>query len=304
LDFDSALGQFAIARKSLPNDSEILSHIGFCQRRQGKFEQALANIKRACELDPLSSNINCQVAVTFMLLRNYTEAERYYERGILLSPDLALPYYWKAGLYLIWEGNTKKAWEVFKLASQDTLEDEWVVLRSITLHMFDGAYPEALDRLSSYESETFDTQFFFIPKALQYAQIYGLMGNQQLQEKYYESARNILETKIQEQPDDERFHSSLGIAYAGLDRKEDAIREGELGVQLLPISKDAWRGQYRLEDLARIYVMVGKHDLAIEKLEYLLSIPGEMSVPLLKLDPAWDPLHNHPRFKKIIESDK
>jgi tetratricopeptide (TPR) repeat protein len=174
------------------------------------------------------------------------------------------------------------------------------------LHIFDGAYQEALDRLSSYEPEAFDSQFYFIPRALLYAQIYGLMGNKQLQETYYESARNILEIKIQEQPDDEqfpeRFHSSLGFAYAGLGRKEDAIREGERGVELLPISKDAWRGQYRLEDLACIYVMVDEFDAAIDRLESLLRIPGEISVPLLKLDPAWNPLRDHPRFKKLIDS--
>jgi tetratricopeptide (TPR) repeat protein len=237
-----------------------------------------------------------------MLLRKYTEAERYYERAILLSPDLSFPYFWKAGLYLLAEGNIEKAWAVFERAPQDALEDEWIVRRSIELHMFDGNYQEALDRLSSYEPEAFETQFYFIPKAQLYAQICGLMGNRQLQETYYESARNILETKIQEQPDDERFHSSLGIAYAGLGRKEDAIREGKLAVELLPVNKEAWRGCYRVEDLARIYVMVGKLDSAIDQLQFLLDRPSEMSIPLLKLDPAWDSLHDHPRFKKLVET--
>ncbi len=56
-----------------------------------------------------------------------------------------------------------------------------------------------------------------------------------------------------------------------------------------------------LEDVARIYVMVGEFDAAIDQLEFLLSSPGEMSIPLLRLDPAWDPLRNHPRFKKLVE---
>ena len=64
------------------------------------------------------------------------------------------------------------------------------------------------------------------------------------------------------------------------------------------------RGPYRVEDLARIYVMVGEHDEAIDQLEYLLSIPGPLSIPLLQLDPAWDPLCDHPRFKKLVESGK
>jgi hypothetical protein len=51
-------------------------------------------------------------------------------------------------------------------------------------------------------------------------------------------------------------------------------------------------------------VMVGEYDLAIEQFEYLLSIPGELSIPLLRLDPAWNPLRDHPRFKKLVESKR
>ena len=56
----------------------------------------------------------------------------------------------------------------------------------------------------------------------------------------------------------------------------------------------------RIEDLARIYTMVGEYDLAIEQLEYLLSIPGEISIPLLQLDPAWSPLRDQSLFKKSL----
>jgi hypothetical protein len=48
-------------------------------------------------------------------------------------------------------------------------------------------------------------------------------------------------------------------------------------------------------------VMVGEYDAAIEQLEFLLERPGWISIPLLRLDPAWDPLRKHPRFKKLVE---
>ena len=141
---------------------------------------------------------------------------------------------------------------------------------------------------------------------LQFAviEINGLMEDQQAEQAHYESARGTLESIIQEQPEDARFHSSLGIVYAGLGRKEDAIREGQLAVDLLPVTKEAWKGTFQVEALAKIYAMVGEFDAAIEKLEYLLSIPSEVSIPLLQLDPAWDPLRNQPRFKKLIEPGK
>ncbi len=110
----------------------------------------------------------------------------------------------------------------------------------------------------------------------------------------------MLEIKIEQHPDDSRYRSALGITYAGLGRKEDAIREGELAVELLPMSKEAWRGPARVEDLARIYTMVGEYDAAIDQLESLLAVPSHTAVPMLRIDPAWEPLRDNPRFQALL----
>ncbi len=305
LDYDRALEQFAIARKSQPNNSEVLEFVGYVQRRQGKFEEALGNIKRAFELDPLASRLAYQVALTFKLLRKYPEAERYYDRAISLSPDWPIPYARKANLYLLWEGKTEKARAVLQEALENikSTENFEIVDWLVDIDVFDGNYQEALDRLS-LKSKDIDNQYYFIPNAQRYALIYRYMNKNELAKKYYDEARSILETKIREQPEDARFHSALGIAYAGLGRKEDALREGKLAVELLPVTKEAMRGLWRVEELARIYVMVGEFNAAIDQLEFLLSNPGWMSIPLLRLDPAWDPLRDHPRFKKLLEGGK
>jgi len=305
LEYDHALEQFAIARKSQPNNSSLLSGIGWVQRRQGKFEQALANLKRACELDPLSALLMEQVGETFLLLRKYPEAERYFDRSILQAPDVTIPYDFKAHLYLHWEGSTKKPRAVLEKALENVKSTENPFIKSlVAFDVYDRNYQEALDRLSLKSEDTDSHVFYFIPSALRYARIYRYMKKKELAEKYYDEARSILESKIKERPEDERFHSSLGIAYAGLGRKEEAIREGLLAVELLPVTKDAWGGLYRVEDLARIYVIVGESDAAIDQLEFLLSAPGRMSIPLLRLDPTWDPLREHPDFKKLVEAGK
>ena len=302
-DWDRALEEFAIARKSQSNNSDLLLFIGAVQRRQGKFEEALANIKRASELDPLSNRLAEDLGKTFALMRNYPEAMRNFNRAISLAPNLPGPYSSKAELYLCWEGSTEKARAVVEEALKNirSSEESSIVNLLNTLDVYEGNYQKALDRLS-LKSEDIDDQFLFIPRAIQYARIYGYMNENELAKKYYDEGRNILEAKIQQQPDDARFHSALGIAYAGLGRREDAIREGKIGVNLLPITKEAWRGISRVRDLARIYVMVGEFDLAIDQLEFLLSIPGELSIPLLRLEPVWAPLREHPRFRKLLQA--
>jgi hypothetical protein len=50
--------------------------------------------------------------------------------------------------------------------------------------------------------------------------------------------------------------------------------------------------------------MVGEFDKVIDQIEFLLERPGVMTIQILKIHPVWEPLHNHPRFQKLMESDK
>ena len=44
--------------------------------------------------------------------------------------------------------------------------------------------------------------------------------------------------------------------------KDKAIEAGKKAVELMPVSKEAYRGTFRVADLARIYVMLGEYDAA------------------------------------------
>ena len=307
LDYDRALEEFANVRKSQINDSsDLLLLIGAVQRQLGELEEALINFKRALELDPLSSFLAQEVGTTLRILRRYPEAESYYERAISLAPDRPRVYDFKAWLYVYWEGNIEKARAVLGEALQNAraAEDPLLVDSLVLFDIYEKKYQEALEWLSLVP-ESGDNLEFFIPCALRRAQIYEYMNEEELANENYEEARRILKTKMQEQPNDARFHSLLGIAYAGLDYKDDAIREGELATKIYPATKTAGRVHCRrVEDLARIYVMVGKYDAAIDQLDLLLNKPGRISVPFLKLDPTWAPLRDHPRFKKLLEHSK
>jgi serine/threonine-protein kinase len=112
-----------------------------------------------------------------------------------------------------------------------------------------------------------------------------------------------MEGTVKDHPDNWRARGSLGLAYAGLGRKAEAIREAKRGVELLPVSKDAVAVFYPVHALAVVYTMVGEDEAALDQIEYLLSIPSRMTVWNLRLDPSWDPLRAHPRFKKLVGED-
>ena len=132
------------------------------------------------------------------------------------------------------------------------------------------------------------------------AELYGLRGETDRMRAYYDSARVVLEGRLRTQPNEARFHSELGIAYAGLGRREDAIHEGQTATRLLPVSREALLGADWIRNLAQIYTMVGMQAEAVEQLETLLSLESSLSPHWLRLDPIWAPLRGHADLERLI----
>lgn len=157
--------------------------------------------------------------------------------------------------------------------------------------------------LDSLSSDSFEFLDIFFNKNLIYASIYQTMGDHSLVKLHADSARKDLENIVREHPENPRHHADLGIAYAFLGQKDDAIREGNQAVILNPISKDAVDGPRHVRALASTLIILGEFDKAIDKLEYLMSIPAGLvvSVARLRFHPNFDPLRDHPRFKRLLE---
>jgi TolB-like protein/tRNA A-37 threonylcarbamoyl transferase component Bud32/Tfp pilus assembly protein PilF len=297
--YEPALEEFAIARKGLPNETGILDAVALIQRRQGRFHEALSNLKSAIDLSPQNARFALEIGLTNLFLRQYSQAELYLNRSISLAPDLVYPYLYKTLNYIAWNGDLVKARTTLeRMPQKNDAVSTWFWFQ---LESFERNYPAALGRLSSLSTDIINFQTFFIPKSQLAGYINHYMKKPGLARISFNSARIVLEKEMKKQPADPRIHSSLGIVYAALGRKEEAVREGKRAVELYPVSKDAVFGSQTVLDLAHIYVLLGEYDIAIDKLEYLLSIPCWISVPMLQLDPMWDPLRRHPKFQRLLK---
>ncbi len=117
---------------------------------------------------------------------------------------------------------------------------------------------------------------------------------------YFDSGAVALERLVAVRPEDPHLRADLGAAYAGFGRSSQATQEAERAVALLPLSKDMYDSSFFILALAETYVTVGEYERAIEQLETLLTIPFLLSVPMLRVDPMWDPLRDHPSFQKLL----
>ncbi len=101
-------------------------------------------------------------------------------------------------------------------------------------------------------------------------------------------------------PGDAPLHVMRGLALAYLGRREEAVREGEKGVALLPISRDGYVGPYVQHQLVRIYMILGEKEKALDLLEPLLKVPYYLSPAWLAIDPNFALLKGHPRFEALL----
>jgi hypothetical protein len=108
---------------------------------------------------------------------------------------------------------------------------------------------------------------------------------------------------------------SLIHAYMGLQERSAAMEGAgrlleELGATAEGSPEGPSRGsacrsveaRLRCAVVARVYAHFGEHEAAIDLLEELLPAPSWLTVPILEVDPIWDPLRDHPRFQALLET--
>jgi tetratricopeptide (TPR) repeat protein len=237
-------------------------------------------------------------------VREYTAASRVLERATELGPESETPYQHRIRVHVCEPGGTDQARAVLRAAGQFGLASHpRIVHEAVWLDVLDRRYQDAVRRLrAASEIDAFDWQFWFVPQGQWLGEVFRLSGQKDSARVYYEAARSTLESKVREFPEDPRYYSSLGIVYAGLGNRDEAVRAARRGVDVLPISREAYRGLYAVEALAHVYTMVGENEAALTELERLLSIPSHMCAGSLRIDPRWDPLREHPRFRRLVEA--
>jgi tetratricopeptide (TPR) repeat protein len=298
-NYDRALQAFTRARRSRPSDPSILSVIGHVYRRQGQWSKALAYEQEGERLNPLDVGQAETLAHLYATLRQFPAANYYWDRALAQQPRSVSYRLNKALSYLNLTGDLKGAQRFLPDVSENISptgnHDVAISLNDITLLLSDEQQTRLL-RLRPAALDG-DTAALALAKGL----VHRRRNQPALAHASFDSARVVLQDKVRRHPNEDPFyHAMLGLALAGLEHPEDAVREGERAVALLPYPAGGPESTLMPANLARIHVLLGHREKAIDLLTVVFSRPGPLSAAWLRVDPFWDPLRGSPRFQRLL----
>ena len=244
----------------------MLTWLALAEESLGRGDAALEHLKEAERLDPRSAITCRRLAEALVGLRRYREARETVDRGLAFAPSSLDLIQDKVVTYL-GEGNLAGARTVLQAVPKSVDPSVLIVFFARYWDLgwvLDDAQRDLLLRLTPAAFD--DNRGSW---GIHLAEAFALKGDGTNVRHHAEAARKRFEEDLRASPDDPQLHVLLGISLAYLDRKEEAIREGERGVALLPVSKDARTGPYFQHQLVRIYMLVGEPEKALDRLEPL-----------------------------------
>ena len=297
-NYEAALNEFAIAKRSLPNSAEVYMAIGAIERRQGKWAQSTANFEKAASLSPKDSFILVNLADNYRANKDFETADKIFDRAIEAAPNSLSARAEKAMLAFIWKGDLSMMQKDLADMPPGVDPEGLVTFGWVQLFMLQRKFPEALAALKQLpQAVPYDDK----PREFFEGVIYTFLNDKEKARSAFERARPVVEEALRKSPDAASRHMTLGMILAGLDQKEAAIAEGKRAVELLPESQDALEGPKITLLLAQIYTWTSEPSQALQLLEHSLNTANGVTVPSLNLDPVWDPLRSDPRFQALIE---
>jgi TolB-like protein len=295
-DYNGARELFEKLERELPSSSEVLEALAKIARRQSRWKESLRLWEQAAKLNPRDARLFMDHAWTFSALREYSAAEGMINQALAIAPGDPQLLFNKAYLYQT-IGSLVEARAVLEKIPATEKSDDLTTMRVVQLTL-ERRFEEAARLLEQKQPNEagYDHQWL--------GWLRSLTGDMDGARTAYLEAKARLTIREQQQPHNYGAVGTLALCEAGLGNKEAALRDGERAMSLMPASEDPMFGPKSEETLAAVEAQVGEAERAIVRIERLLVTPYgafPLTQASLRLDPIWDPLRQHPRFKAIVE---
>jgi TolB-like protein/Tfp pilus assembly protein PilF len=306
-DYNGALAELEVARRTLPNDPRIFEWTGYILRRRGQQEQGVDNLESSVELDPRNPYTLQQLALSYRILRRYAEEAAVLDRALTIVPNDVATKTIRASVDFNWKAETRPLHETIDsilAGGPSAISDAAGDWFTCALAERDSKAAERA-LVASGDNPCWSDSVVNLSRSFGEGLLARMMKDEARARAAFTKARLEQEKIVQARPDYGPPLCVLGLIDAALGQKEEALREGRRAIDLTPVEKDSINGSQMLVYFAMIAAWVGEKDTALQYLAANAQSPGGSMVATygaLKLLPFWDPLRGDPRFEQFVQS--
>jgi TolB-like protein/Flp pilus assembly protein TadD len=300
-EFDAALAELELARRSLPNEAEIPHYIGAILRRQGRWEESMRRMEEAMEIDPRSAFLARDRSWSYLALRRYDEARRILENVLAWKPEDLAFQLGRADIDFLEKADLRSLQKVIAEAPAATNADLLAIERT-QLALLRRDYPALAQAIAEYRRADIAGGGYVTPR--EYFEGIAARGQGDLAgaERAFLRARERAAAHVEALPDEAKALMVLAEVDVKLGRKDEARREAERAAEMLPVAKDAFHGPGLRERLAGVYAQIGDTERALTVLEEIVGRPAGPHYGVLRLEQSFEALRGHPRFEEMLAS--
>jgi tetratricopeptide (TPR) repeat protein len=322
-DGDRALAEIERAAELAPDSAELDLTAAFVYKRQNRFRERVAALRRAEVLEPQNIRVRAVLVRTYRWVRDWPDATEALDRRVVVTTGKPS-----------WSGVTS-AWsranDEFRRTSDinalkqglaqeegqtapDTPADRLDYER-FEIAMFERNYISAAQFLGTISPEVFERSGDRFGETGPHAKpfyeaLLAVASNTTEKEERLERVEKAIRSVLQHAHDIDRGFASadLAIIQALAGQKDEAIRTARRAVEDLPGSSSIVEINDVSSALALVYAQTGETDKALDLIEHLLTAPCQvqrgavynMTLTDLKWRWIWDPLRSNPRFQKLL----
>ena len=308
-DYEKALKHYKVALSQEPGNSETHARIGFAYRRLGNEDESISYVEKSRKLDPNHFTLFTNLYGSYLFFKKYDKIDlvKYDKDYFRIDPTNPGLYGNRAELAWWLEGDTDYARKIIDSASAKFAEYDFYSDIGWQLDIYDRNYEPVLNHFLEQGEWIMPSQQWVLTNYHPLSIMYWLMGDEGEQQVSANKGVDMMQNELMEGNlvRDSRFHSSLAYVYAFAGKKEDALREVNTAISLMPSSKDIMLSDHYIADRAIILAIVGEHDKSLDIFDELLSGPSNYFWAKLKYHYI---LHNifkdNERFNSIVGKDE
>jgi tetratricopeptide (TPR) repeat protein len=277
-----------------PSSGTALRALAANEMRLGRWDSVVVHLERGAQLSPREPSAFNELGNAYLLVRRYGDARQATAKAHALSPTNILTTFLLIQIPLA-QGDMDAARSAVHAASAGR--------DSLALYTFlaqYGAYTWVLDTnqrraLLGVPQSGYDRgrSAFAVTRML----LHDELGDSAATKAYADSVLIALQADDHGYAADSDAGYGWALAVAG--QRAEAIAAADGYMKANPIERDYLDNVDNAEDALKAYVRAGATTQALDLLDRLLHIPGRLTPGRIRLDPAFGPLRNDPRFQRL-----